>query len=162
MTCTEARRRLQERHDAGFPPGEELARHLAGCAGCSGFAEFLADLGTGARDALDAAAAGMPRPEYAQIFARAGEEREKESFRARRFRLTLASAAAVLVVGIGVAAGVRSWIGRREMLRVSSSVNGFVEELFASPLLADADVPPDEGPAGLRDWLEGPEKPFLP
>jgi predicted anti-sigma-YlaC factor YlaD len=162
MRCAEARAQLQEEHDAVRTPGTELADHLAGCAGCSAFAEFLAALGTGARDALDAATAGMRRPNYAEIFTRAMQTREQEAVRARRFRLTFASAAAVLVAGIGIAAGVHAWVGHRERVRVAASVNGFVEELFASPLLADADVPMDEGTVGLRDWLEGAETPLLP
>jgi len=162
MTCAEARIRLQESRDVGREPGRELARHLAECPGCSAFAEFLATLGAEARDALDAAAAGMPRPDYAAIIARGGEERDRAAFRARRFRLSFASAAAGIAAGIGVAVGVRAWLGRAERLRVASSMNVFVEQLFAAPLLADADARVEDGSAGLRDWLEGAETPFLP
>jgi hypothetical protein len=162
MRCAQARGLLQELHDEGRSPGGELAAHLAACADCSVFAAFLARLGADARDALDAAAAGMPRPDYAEISARAGEERQRETFRARRLRLGFAAAAAVLVAGIGIAAGARAWVGRHDRLMVASNVSGFVDELFASPLLANATVPIDDGSGGLRDWLEGSGSPFLP
>jgi len=162
MTCAEARIRLQEARDAGRPPGDELARHLTECPGCSAFAVFLARLGAEARDALDAAADGMARPDYAAIIARSSEERDREVFRARRLRLSFASAAAGIAAGICVAVGVRAWLGRAERLRVASRMNVFVEQLFSAPLLADVDARIADGPAGLRDWLEGEETPFLP
>jgi predicted anti-sigma-YlaC factor YlaD len=162
MTCTEARARLQERHDAGQAPGGEIAAHLAGCPGCSAFASFLAGFGTGAREALDAAAAGLPRPDYPGIFARAAEAKEKAAFAARRFRLTFAAAAAVLVAGIGLSLGVRAWVGHRDRAMIAASVNGFVDDLFAEPLLADAAYPLEDEGSGFRDWLEGTDTPHLP
>ncbi len=162
MTCAEVRGRLQDLHDAGQSPGEELAAHLAGCTGCSGFRALLDGLGGRACEALDAAAAVLPRPDYPAIFARAGEEREKAAFTARRSRLTFASAAAVLVAGVGIAAGVRAWIGQRDRDMVVSSVNGLVDELFAEPLLADAGYPVENQLPDFRDWLEDPAVTFLP
>jgi hypothetical protein len=162
MTCAEARCRLQDLHDAGRAPDRELGAHLAGCAGCSGFAAFLAGLGVATREALDAAADGLPRPDYPGILARAAEAREKAAFAARRSLLTFASAAAVLVAGVGLAAGVRAWIGRHDQAMVAAGVNGFVDELFAEPLLAEAESPLEDRAPGFRDWLENPQAPFLP
>ena len=162
MTCVEARARLQDLHDEGRAPGEELAEHLAGCAGCAGFQAFLAGFGGRAREALDAAAASLPRPDYPSILASAGEEREKAAFPARRLRWAFASAAAVLVAGVGIAAGVHALVVDRDRHAVASNVNGFVEELFARPLLADAGFPIDGKGSGFRDWLEDPESSFLP
>lgn len=166
MTCAEARIRLQEVRDGGREPSggsdSELARHIAACAGCSAFAAFLGAFGAEARDALDAAAAGMPHPDYAAIIARSSEERDREALRARRFRRSFATAAAGIAAGICVAVGVRAWLGRAERMQVALRVNVFVEQLFATPLLADADERIGDGPAGLRDWLQGEEAPFLP
>jgi hypothetical protein len=162
MTCTEARVRLQDLHDAGRAPDGELAAHVAGCGGCSGFAAFLSGFGTTVRGALEASSEILPRPDYPGVFARAAQEREKAAFAARRFRFVFASAAAVLVAGVGIAAGARAWVGSRDRAMVATSVNGFVDELFAEPLLADAGFPVDGQVSGLRDWLEGPEPSFLP
>jgi predicted anti-sigma-YlaC factor YlaD len=162
MTCAEARTRLQDLRDTGQAPDEEIAAHLAGCTGCAAFGTFLEGLSGRAREALDAAAAGLPRPDYPGIFARAAEERERAAFAARRSRLTFASAAAVLVAGIGIAAGVRAWTGRRDGNMVIAHVNGFVDELFAEPLLADAGFPVDVQVSGFRDWLEDPSASILP
>jgi predicted anti-sigma-YlaC factor YlaD len=162
MRCAKARARLQELRDAGLGPDEELAEHLEVCPGCAAFETFLGGLGGRACEALDAAAAALPRPDYPGIFARAGEERERAAFTARRSRLAFASAAAVLVAGFGIAAGVRAWIGRRDGNMVVASVNGFVDELFAEPLLTDAGFTVDNHVSGFRDWLEDPEAPFLP
>jgi predicted anti-sigma-YlaC factor YlaD len=162
MRCAEARARLQDLRDTGRAPDEEIAAHLAGCSGCAAFGTFLEGLGGRAREALDAAAAGLPRPDYPAIFARAAEERERAAFTARRSRLTFASAAAVLVAGIGIAVGVRAWVGHRDQARVVSSVSWFVEDIFAEPLLADAGSPVDGQVSGFRDWLEDPEPSFLP
>jgi len=162
MRCAEARARLQDLQDAGRRPGEELAAHLAGCSGGAGFQAFLAGLGGEARAALDVASAGLPRPDYLSILARAGEEREKAAFAARRFRLAFASAAAVLVAGIGISAGVHAWVVDRDRRSVASNVNSFVEELFAKPLLADAGPPVNGGGSDFREWLEDPQASFLP
>ena len=162
MKCVEARARLQDLHDAGRLPGEELAAHLAGCGGCAGFQAFLAGLGGEARAALDAASAGLPRPDYPSILARDGGEREKSAFAARRLRLAFASAAAVLVAGIGITAGVHAWVVDRDRRSVVSNVTSFVEELFAEPLLADAGPLVDGGGSGFREWLEDPQASFLP
>ena len=162
MTCAEARARLQHLHDAGRAPDGELATHRAGCTGCTAFETFLEGLGGRAREALDAAAAELPRTDYPGIFSRAAEEREKTAFTARRSRLTFASAAAVLVAGIGIAAGARAWVGHRDQARVVSSVSWFVEDIFAEPLLADAGFPVDDQVSGFRDWLENPEQSSLP
>ena len=162
MKCAEARARLQDLHDAGRLPGEELAAHLAECGGCAGFQAFLAGLGGEAREALDAASAGMPRPDYPSLLARDGEERGKAAVPSRRIRLAFASAAAVLVAGIGITAGVGAWVVDRDRRSVASNVNSFVEELFAEPLLADAGPPVDVGGSGFREWLEDPQASFLP
>jgi hypothetical protein len=154
MRCVEARARLQDLHDAGGLPGDGLARHLAGCTACAGFREFLDSFGGQARDALDAAAAGMPRPDYRALFSRAAEGRRPVASPARRFRLAFASAAAVIAAGIGIAAGARAWVGHRDRARVVSSVDSFVEELFAEPLLADAGFPVGGQVSEFRDWLE--------
>jgi predicted anti-sigma-YlaC factor YlaD len=162
MTCAEARSRLQDLHDAGRAPDRDLGAHLAGCAGCSGFAAFLGGLGVATREALDAAAAGLPRPDYPEILARAGEAKEKAAYAARRSRLTLASAAAVLVAGVSLAVGARAWIGRNDQAMVAAGVSGFVDELFAEPLLAEAGFPLEDRAPGFRDWLEDPQAPCLP
>ena len=41
-------------------------------------------------------------------------------------------------------------------------MSGFVEDIFAEPLLADAGFPVDDQVSGFRDWLEDPEPSFLP
>ena len=132
------------------------------CAGCSAFGEFLAGLGIGTREALDAAAAGLPRPDFPEIFARAGEAGEKAAFAARRSRLTFAAAAAVLVAGSGLALGVRAWVGHRDRAMIAASVNGFVDELFAEPLLAEAGFPVEDRVPTFREWLEDLDGPSLP
>ena len=162
MTCAEARARLQDLCDAGQAPDEELAAHLAGCTGCTAFETFLGGLGGRVREALDAAAAALSRPDYPGIFVRAAEERERAAFTARRSRLTFASAAAVLVAGIGIAVGARAWVGHRDQARMVSSVSWFVEDIFAEPLLADASVPVDDQVSGFRDWLEDRAPSSLP
>jgi predicted anti-sigma-YlaC factor YlaD len=160
MTCAEARARLQDLHDAGGTPDGELAAHLGGCPGCAAFEAFLGGLGGRAREALDTAAAGLPRPDYPGVFARAAEE--QAALTARRSRLTFASAAAVLVAGIGIAAGARAWVGHRVQAMMVTSVSVFVEDIFAEPLLADAGSPVDGQVSGFRDWLEDPEPSSLP
>ncbi|OHD69656.1 MAG: hypothetical protein A2177_10075 [Spirochaetes bacterium RBG_13_68_11] len=157
MRCAEARARLQDLYDAGRAPDEELAAHLKGCTGCAAFGTILGGLGGRAREALDAAAAGLLRPDYPGIFARAAEERERAAFTARRSHLRFASAAAVLVAGIGIAVGARAWVGHRDQAKIVTSVSWFVEDIFAEPLLADAGFPVDGQVSGFRDWLEDPE-----
>jgi predicted anti-sigma-YlaC factor YlaD len=162
MRCAEARARLQDLRDTGQAPDEGLAAHLAGCSGCAAFGTFLEGLGGRVREELDTAAAGLPRPDYPAIFAQAAEEREKAARAARHSRLTFASAAAVLVAGIGIAVGVRAWVDHRDQAKVVSSVSGFVEDIFAEPLLADAGFPADDRVSDFRDWLEEPAAPLLP
>lgn len=160
MRCAETRRRLQDLHDGGGEPAGRVAAHLSGCAACRDFREFLEGIGGRARAALDGAAAGLPRPDYAAIRARAELERRREAVRASRTRLALVSAAAA--AGIGIAVGVRAWIDRRDLARMAASVDAFVEELFAEPLLADAGLPLEGECRGFRDWLEGSGTAFLP
>lgn len=163
MRCAETRKRLQDLHDEGGRPSGEVAAHLAGCAACREFRLFLEGIGGRVRATLDGAAAGLPRPDYAAIRVCAEfERRRREALRASRTRLAFASAAAVLVAGIGIAVGVRAWIGRRDLARMAASVDGFVEELFAEPLLADAGFPLEGEGGGLRDWLEGSATALLP
>jgi hypothetical protein len=162
MMCTEARVRLQDLRDTGQAPDEELAAHLAECSGCAAFGTFLEGLGGRVREELDAAAAGLPRPDYPAIFTQAAEERQKAGFTPRHSHRTFASVAAVLVAGIGIAAGARAWVGHRDQAKVVSSVSGFVEDIFAEPLLADAGFPADDQVSDFRDWLEEPAAPFLP
>ena len=162
MRCAEARARLQALHDAGQAPDAGLGRHLAGCAGCSGFAAFLSGFGTAAREALDAASAGLPRPDYPGIVARAAEAGQRAVFTARRSRLAFAAAAAVLAAGVGFAVGARAWVGHGDRAMVATGVRGFVDELFAEPLLAHAGFPVEERGTGFREWLEEPGSPYLP
>lgn len=160
MTCVEARARLQDLHDAGLAPAGGLARHLEGCDACSRFRRFLAALGAETRDALDAAAADLPRPDYPAIFAQAA--REKAAFPAQRLRLALVTVAAVLVAAGGISVGVSAYLTGRERNLVAAQVGTFVEALFAEPLLADAGFPVDVQASGFRDWLEDSESSFLP
>jgi hypothetical protein len=162
MTCTEARARLQDLRDAGRAPDGELAAHRAGCAGCAAFDAFLAGLGGRAREALDGAAAGLPVPDYPAVFARGDAERRRAASTARRVRLAFASAAAVLVAGVGIAAGVLAWTGRRDRMLLEAGVNGFVDDLFAEPLLAEGSSTGGEQLPGFRDWLEDPGTSLLP
>lgn len=148
MTCVEARARLQDLHDAGLAPAGGLARHLEGCDACSRFRRFLAALGAETRDALDAAAADLPRPDYPAIFAQAAQ--------------ALVTVAAVLVAAGGISVGVSAYLTGRERNLVAAQVGTFVEALFAEPLLADAGFPVDVQASGFRDWLEDSESSFLP
>lgn len=162
MRCAEARGRLQELRDGGGAPAGKLAAHLAACAACREFRQVLEGIGVRTRAVLDDAAAGLARPDYAAIRDRGELERRRGALRRARFRLASVSAAAVVAAGIGIASGVRAWIGRRDLARMASRVDEFVEELFAEPLLADAGFPLEGDGAGFRDWLEGSGAAFLP
>ena len=157
MTCPDARKQLQECHDAGRTPDEALEQHLGGCEACSRFGRFLTALGAETRYVLDAAARDLPRPDYAAIFAREIRQPAQRSSAAPRLRLALVAAAAVLVAAGGVSAGVSAYLGNRERHRVAEQVGSFVDGLFADPLIADAGFPADGGASGLRDWLEDTE-----
>ena len=161
MRCGEARDLLQRRHDEGrvprAAPGAEdgaLARHLEDCAACARFAHFLGGLGGEVREALDEAAARMPGPDFPAVFAAAADARDRSRFAPHRLRPALAAAAAVLVVGVAVAGGARAWIGHRDRAEVAAQVSGFVDGLFAEPLLADAGAPEGRSGSGLHEWLE--------
>ena len=162
MRCGEARDLLQQRHDEGRIPDGALARHLEDCAACARFAHFLGGLGGEVREALDEAAARMPGPDFPALFAGAADARDRARFAPRRLRPALAAAAAVLVAGAGIAGGARAWIGHRDRALVAAQVSGFVDELFAEPLLAAVEAPEDAAGSGLRAWLEGTDASFLP
>ncbi len=169
MRCIEARSLLQRRHDEGRAPGTApgaedgaLARHLLGCAGCARFARFLGGIGGEVRGALDEAAARLPDPDYPAIFAVEADARDRARFAPRRARLGLAAAAAILVAGVGLSGGAKAWIEYRNRSLVAEQVSGFVDGLFAEPLLADAGAPRGQPVSGLRSWLEDTDAPFLP
>lgn len=169
MRCVEARNRLQQRHDegrvAGAAPGAEdgaLARHLEDCAACARFARFLGGLGAEVRGTLDEDAARMPGPDFPAVFAGTADAGDRARFAPRRLHLALATAAAILIAGAGTAGGVRVWIGHRDRTLVAAQVSGFVDGLFAEPLLADAGPPAGRSGSGLRAWLEDTDASFLP
>ncbi len=69
----------------------------------------------------------------------------------------------MLVAGLGLTGGVRAWIDHRDrLLEVAAEVSGFVDGLFAEPLLADAGPPVEATGPGLRAWLEEADESFLP
>jgi hypothetical protein len=165
MRCGEARNLLQQRHDEWAAPSAEggaLARHLEDSAACARFARFLDGLGGEVREALDDAAARMPGPDFPAVFAGTSAARDRARFAPHRLRRALAAMAAVLVVGVGIAGGARAWIGHRDRARVAAQVSGFVDDLFAEPLLAEAGAPADASGSGLRAWLEDADASFLP
>ncbi len=169
MRCVEARDLLQQRHDEGRLPGAApgaedgaLARHLEACPACARFALFLGELGADVRGALDEEAARVPGPDFPAVFAGAADARDRARAAPRRLHLVLATAAAVLIAGAGTAGGVRVWIGHRDQALVAEQVSGFVDGLFAEPLLADAAPPAERSGSGLREWLEDSDASFLP
>lgn len=172
MRCIEARFLLQQRHDAGQAPGAApgaedgaLAGHLAECAECARFGRFLDGLGGEVRGALDAAATGMSDPDYAAVFsceAGSADGRDRARLAPRRLRIAFAAAAAVLVTGVGLTGGVKAWVDHRDQARLAEQVSGFVDGMFAEPLLADAGLPEAGSGSGLRSWLEDTEASFLP
>jgi hypothetical protein len=58
------------------------------------------------------------------------------------------------VAGVAIAGGARAWIGHRDRALVAAQVSGFVDGLFAEPLLADAVASEDSSESGLHAWLE--------
>jgi hypothetical protein len=70
--------------------------------------------------------------------------------------------AAIFVACAGIALGVLAHGARLDRARVAEHVGSFVDDLFAEPLLADAEYQRGEGVTDFRSWLENPGASSLP
>ena len=149
MTCARARALIQEAHDAGGPGSSDLQSHIAGCPGCSAFQSFVRGLGAEIRGELQSALAPAAPPDWNAILACAASmQRQRRAI--PPLRIAIEAAAAVLVIGVGLGAGLLAWRTNEAHAHVSSSVDSFVESLFADPLLAGAEF------SGASDGLPDP------
>lgn len=158
LSCRSAREALQDLHDHGLDSAAaapDLRAHLEGCAGCREFARFLGGFPAALREALEREMRLGPAPERGAASRRAPD----------RAALRWGLLAASLVAAAGLSLGAARTLGGYQAARtVRGEVSRLVEDLYAEPLLADAEPAPrraelsdylQQGGSDVLDWLEG-------